>query len=433
MSRVFSSGWIFRLWTLNEANLASKLWMQFRDGIIELGQVLSDLSAMTELETYYFTGELASEYGKLRIESSKHAGGELWYLTEALRYRSVSEVSEEPICVGALLRLDVDVITGKEKLRLSANQEDRIRLRDERMARLWESTAQGQPVIPKASIYHVGDRLTKPGLRWAPSTLLNIKNTSQFFCSTETDRALPSAHGLILSSAACSISVPERVDGVLGRPSTAASSMLDLLKCDEHHWLTIFSTSEQKKYPSGCDRMAFYDIMIEAGTGVEFEILVEKPVNLFQESYESMNCLLVAKATEESQIPDPGVRNVLFFRQGWITNHDRITCDFLDSLLGQAQALQNDSITQEIRETSKHGDQDLRYLDAFKRLLGKVWSVVDQLEAGLDATGKHLPDSGLGLMHDRRKSIFSLLSRFYRNRFLVRERDFPITQEYCVD
>jgi len=86
MSRVFSSGWIFRLWTLNEANLASKLWMQFRDGIIELGQVLSDLSAMTELETYYFTGELASEYGKLRIESSKHAGGELWYLTEALRY-----------------------------------------------------------------------------------------------------------------------------------------------------------------------------------------------------------------------------------------------------------------------------------------------------------------------------------------------------------
>jgi hypothetical protein len=433
MARVFSSGWIFRLWTLNEANLASKLWMQFRDGIIELGQVLSDLSTMTEPETYHFTGELASEYGKLRIESSKHNGGELWYLTEALRYRSVSEVSDEPICVGALLRLDVDVITGEEKLRLSTNQEDRIRLRDKRMVRLWESIAKGQPVIPRALIYHVGDRLTKPGLRWAPSTLLNMKTTSGFFCSSETDCALPSAHGLILSSAACSISVPERVDGILGRPSTAASSMLDLLKYDESHWFTIFSTSEQKKYPSGCDHMALYDIIIEAGTGAEFEILVENPVNLSQESYENMNCLLVAKATKESQIPNPGMKNVRVIRQGWITNHDRITCDFLNSLQAQAQALQNDSISQEIREIGKYGEQDVRYLDAFKRLLGKVWSVVDQIEEGLDATGKHLPDNGLGLLHARRKSIFSLLSRFYRNRYLVREQDFPLTQEYCVD
>ena len=58
LSRVFSSNWIFRLWTLNEANLALKIWMQFRDGIIELGQVLSDLSTMKDPETYHFTGEL---------------------------------------------------------------------------------------------------------------------------------------------------------------------------------------------------------------------------------------------------------------------------------------------------------------------------------------------------------------------------------------
>lgn len=433
MSRVFSSNWIFRLWTLNEANLASKLWMQFRDGIVELGQVLSDLPTMTEPETYHFTGELVSEYGKLRIEPSKQAGRELWYLAEALRYRSVSEISDEPICVAALLRMEVDVITGEEKLPLSANKEDRMRVRDERMARLWETCAQGHPEIPKTLIYHVGDRLTKHGLRWAPSTLLNIKNTSQFFCSTETDLALPSANGLILSSAACSISVPERVDGILGRPSTAASSLLDFLKCDEHRWLTIFSTSERKKYPSGYDHMALYDIIIEAGRGAGFEILTEHPRNLSQESFASMDCLLVENVTKESQTPEPRMRNVRFVRQGRIGNHDQITCDFLNSLLGQAQALQNDSITQEIREHSKHGGQDPRYLDAFKRLLEKVWSVVDQFEAGLDATGRHLPDSGLGLMHERRKSIFSLLSRFYRNRYLVKQRDFPVTQEYCLD
>ena len=57
----------------------------------------------------------------------------------------------------------------------------------------------------------------------------------------------------------------------------------------------------------------------------------------------------------------------------------------------------------------------------FKRLLEKVWSVVDQLEAELDAKGEHHPDSGLGFMHERRNAIFALLSRFYRNRYLVKE------------
>ena len=388
---------------------------------------------MKDPETYHFTGELYSEYRKLRIESSKSSGSELWHLVEALRYRSISNVSDEPICVAALLRMELDVITGEEKLRLSANQEDKIRVKNERMARVWESCAQGHPEIPKTLIYHVGDRLTKHGLRWAPSTLLNIKDTSKFFCSTETALAFPSANGLILSSAACSISVPERTDGILGRPSIAASNMLDLLKCDEHRWLTIFSTSEQKIYPPGRSDTALYDIISKAGRGGEFEILTEYPVNLAQASSASLDCLLVENFAKESQTPEPRTRNVHFFRQGRLSGHDRVVCDFLNSLLEKGQALQNDSITQEIRESSKHGGQDPRYLDAYKRLQGKAQSVVDQLEAEWDAAGKTLPDSGLGFTHQRRNAILGLPSRFYRYRYLVKERDFPVTQEYCLD
>ena len=329
--------------------------------------------------------------------------------------------------------MEVDVITGNEKLRLSANQEDKIRVKNERVARVWESCAQGHPQIPMTLIYHVGDRLTKHGLRWAPSTLLNIKNTSKFFCSAQTALARPSANGLILSSAACSISVPERADGILGHPSIAASSMLDLLKCDEHRWLTIFSTSEQKKYPPGCSDTALYDIINRAGRGEESEILTEYSVNLAQDSSASLDCLLVENVAKESQSREPRTRNVHFVRQGRLSGHDRAICDFLNSLLEKAQALQSYSITQEIRESSKHGGQDPRYLDAYKRLQEKAQSVVDQLEAELDAAGKILPDSGLGFMHQRRKSILGLLSRFYRNRYLVKERDFPVTQEYCLD
>lgn len=433
LSRVFSSNWIFRLWTLNEANLALKIWMQFRDRIIELGQVLNDLSTKMDPETYHFTGELVSEYTKLKIESSKTSGSELWHLVEALRYRSVSDVSDEPICVAALLRMEVDVITGEEKLRLSASQEDKIRVKNERMARVWESCAQGHPQIPRTLIYHVGDRLTKHGLRWAPSTLLNVEATCKFFCSAETALAFPSANGLILSSAACSISVPERADGILGHPSIADPSMLDLLKCDEHRWLKIFSRSEQKKYPPDCSDMALYDIVNKAGRGRNFEILIEYPVDLAPDSSASLDCLLVENVAKESQSPEPRTRNVHFVRQGGLSSLNRVICDFLNLLLEQAQALQNDSITQEIRESSKHGSQDPRYLHAYKKLQEKAQSVVDQLEAELDAAGKILPDSGLGLKYQRRKSILDLLSRFYQNRYLVKERDFPATQEYCLD
>jgi hypothetical protein len=435
MSRVFSSGWIFRLWTLNEANLASKLWVQFRDGPIELRQVFDGLSIMTEPETYHFTSELVSEYWKLRIESSQQDGGELWYLAEALRYRSVCKISDEPVCLAALLQIKADVVIGGGggEVQPPSNREDRLKsLRDQRMARMWRATVQGHPKIPKSLIYHVGERLTTPGLRWAPSTLLNIKDTSHFFYSNETDLALPSSSGLLLSSAACSVSVPQRVDGMLGRPSTAASSMFDLLKCGEQ-WFEIFSTSDQKKYPLAHGNMALYDLIVEAGSGAKFELLLQHPINPPREPVTRMHCLLVANTLEESGVPKPKTRHVGFIRQGWISSLDEVTCGFLDTLLGQAQALQNDSIMQEIHENGKHGAQDPRYLDTIKRLLGKVEDIVTQLESALNETGQHLPENGLGLRQERRPAIFALLSRFYRNRYMVKEIDFPVTQEYCLD
>ena len=181
--------------------------------------------------------------------------------------------------------------------------------------------------------------------------------------------------------------------------------------------------------------MELYDIINKAGGDGEFEILTECPVNLAQDSSASLNCLLVENVAKQSQTPERRTRNIHFVRLGQLGGHNRVTCDFLNLLLGQAQAqaLQNDSITQEIRENSKHGGQDPRYLDAYKRLQEKALSVVDQLEAELDAAGQTLPDSGLGFTHQRHNSILGLLSRFYRKRYLVKERDFPVTQEYCLD
>ena len=131
---------------------------------------------------------------------------------------------------------------------------------------MWQQITQSQIIIPKTLIHHVGDRLTEPGLRWAPSTLLNVENTFPFLYLLGADRAYPSTHGLLLSSAAFLISVPNRVDSIIGPPSMMASRVLDLLRYDEHNWLHIFSTREQKKYPPGCNDMALYDIIAAVGS-----------------------------------------------------------------------------------------------------------------------------------------------------------------------
>lgn len=433
MSRVFSSGWMFRLWTLNEANLASNLWIQFQDGVLELSQISRNMAVMTEPETYHFTGELKSEYGKLRIESSEQPRSQLWFLTEALRYRSVCKVSDEPVCLAALLKIKADVIVGEERLQSSSSHEDRWKVRDIRMARLWKASIEGQPKIPKRIIYHIGNRLTTTGLRWAPSTLLGISDSSPFFCESEADLARPSKAGLILSSAAFGIKAVHRVDGMLSRPSTAASSMLDLVKYDESHWFSVFSTSGQKKHPPANEDMGLYDIIMDAGLGSEFDILTERSVNFSKESGTRMQCLLVSKTKGTTNPGQDKTRNVAFVRQGWIRCVDEITNDFLNSLLAHAQALQNDTVSQNLLENGKYGAQDPRYLEAIKRLVDKVGVVVNQIEDDLDRSGKHLPDSGLGLVQHRSKAIFAMLSRFYRNRYLVKEKDFPDTQEFCID
>ncbi len=300
------------------------------------------------------------------------------------------------------------------------------------MARLWKSSVQVDLQIPKTVIYHVGDRLNEPGVRGAPSTMFNINNTALFFAGT-ADLAIPSENGLLFSSSACAISLPERVDGMLGKPSPVASGVLDLLKWGESHWFIMTSTAEQKKRPPDCQDMALYDIVAEAGRGAGFELLTETPVELSQESAPDVQFLLTTSPIQENNVSSRTLRHVGFIRQGRIRVLDEFTADFANRTLEQARVLQRDSITQEIHNSSKYGAQDSRYKDTLKRLMDKVSNMVDQLEKELAETGKIVSESGLGLMHDRRKAIFSLLSRFYRNRYLVKEREFPETQKYCLD
>jgi hypothetical protein len=410
-ARLFTSAWMFRLWTLQEATLATRLWIQFRDGIVELRELFDCFDVMLDSASYDFTGELMAEYGKLRITSGQSTGGELWYMTEALRCRSVSVPSDEPFCVGTLLGLDVKII-GKE-------------LKD-RMRCMWSLIPNGRHIIPSQIVFYIGPKLAYEGFGWAPSTLLGVANTSQFMLSPENPPAFPSPRGLMLSLAAFRISVPERVDGILSRPSSATFALLDFLKYDSDRWCTLFSSVEQKKFSPKSDQLSLFDIIFE-GDAAKFEILLEKPMN--KEQVCSSRAGLLVEFTDIDQ----GRRYVQSRRQASVRLHDRATCNLLNSIFRRAQALHEDeaSLSQEIIDRGKTGEQDPLYLSARKSLLEIVELAVGQLLNGLDHA--NFPDGVLGLTHHPRNAIFSLLSRFYRRRYLVMGERFPSTQAYCVD
>ena len=161
-------------------------------------------------------------------------------------------------------------------------------------------------------------------------------------------------------------------------------------------------------------------------------MLVENSLNQHHGSFQAKARLLVEKIKHESQMAVPDTRYARFLRQAHISHLDQATCNLLNHLLGHARTLQGDPATKELREASQHGAQDPRYLNALQRLSGKAEVVVDQIEAELKA-GTRLSNSALGLAYEPRKAISALLSRFYRNRYLVRGRDFPPTQRYCLD
>ncbi len=181
--RVFTSGWMTRLWTLQEAILARKLWIQFKDKPIDLDsnlmiQLIQLMqSARTDIRLQAFYTNLMRPYFVLRkgllkslpkslpqILSPYHQVGEdLWDLDEALHHRSTSVASDEALCIATVMDLDID-----DLLKVPATAAAR-------MARVWELIAAKYGGIPQQILAFKQLRLVQKGRRWAFQTLLTTE------------------------------------------------------------------------------------------------------------------------------------------------------------------------------------------------------------------------------------------------------------------
>ena len=167
MTRIFSSVWTTRLWTLQEGALARSLYFQFEDKAISIWSLLEKFFA--EADTVLgFRGllhDLVSEYRRLcqffQVRNPtwtiRHR---LNLLDEALRYRSVSKPTDEPICVSTMLSLSVDQNFGTMD-------------RKERMKSVWLNVGQHEGGIPSEIIFFAGARIDQAGWRWAPLSFMS--------------------------------------------------------------------------------------------------------------------------------------------------------------------------------------------------------------------------------------------------------------------
>ena len=213
--RIFTSPWMRRLWTLQEGALAAvtnRLWFQLIDKAVNLRELRINArdKFFSSIDRKGLAGDMLRRLGSFANvflkDGSTHPRADLLKAMEALRHRSVSVLSDEPLLIGNLLGLDVaQILKGGDG---TVTQ---------RMSRLWRLVPSAVHGIPRDLMFRVGPRLTEPGLRWAPATLLTENDVSIAIqpSEKEEDQALLTlSDGLSVSLPGFRLALPPRVQGL---------------------------------------------------------------------------------------------------------------------------------------------------------------------------------------------------------------------------
>jgi hypothetical protein len=157
LMRIFNSPWNRRLWTFQEGALPKSLMFQFGDVACELDSMMKRLNVSEDLVmNCTLKSSLNARHQSLRgFRSASHSvEAKISTIIGAVKFRTTSVASDEALCLGALLGFDMSQIVATAA--------------DLRMEQMWRMA----PSVPTDILFYQGDTMEKPGLRWAPRTLL---------------------------------------------------------------------------------------------------------------------------------------------------------------------------------------------------------------------------------------------------------------------
>ena len=219
--RICTSPWMRRLWTLQEGALPAvthRLWFQFADKAVNLREIRMNArdKFLSSIVHKGLAGDMLRRLGSFANmfleDSLTHPRADLTRIMEALQHRSVSILSDEPVLIGNILGLDAAQILNGGDGAVA-----------QRMHRLWRLMPSAVHGIPSDILFRVGPRLTEPGFRWAPATLLinNDANIRMQSSEREEDQAsLTPSDGLFVHLHGFRLSLGL---GVKGLPSSHES------------------------------------------------------------------------------------------------------------------------------------------------------------------------------------------------------------------
>ena len=149
--RILSSGWMTRLWTLQEGLLAGKLRFQFRERALDAEDMLSDIMPIHHSSVWMEAYEFFSSLRTLKITAPRK---KLRYLWNYLQWRSTSHPSDETICLSVLVGQQPSKGLGlphAERMKIFLGKMDGI---------------------PSDIVFMPGPRLSEDGWRWAPTSFM---------------------------------------------------------------------------------------------------------------------------------------------------------------------------------------------------------------------------------------------------------------------
>ena len=116
-ARVSCCSWMQRLWTFQEGRLAKRLWFQFGNGPIELTRIyeqfLETFGRIPAKASHYVELDIIVGYRASKVHGAIGSSEKGFYegvsgMRDALCMRLVSEKSDEALCVGSLMGLDME-------------------------------------------------------------------------------------------------------------------------------------------------------------------------------------------------------------------------------------------------------------------------------------------------------------------------------------
>lgn len=166
--------WTRRMWTYVEGNIGTDVYFQFQDQAVSLDERMKQFIAIAaddddsddDLTSLLSTAENAvfwdlhyrRSHTILRAEFREDPYMRIMYIERALKTRQTSQQSDEPLCIGVILDLDVSKIVNTDDV-------------TERMQVVWSLLGQ----VPASIIFTPKmERLSEKGYRWATTSIKSL-------------------------------------------------------------------------------------------------------------------------------------------------------------------------------------------------------------------------------------------------------------------